>query len=54
MTLNHKSVSFIKSILRIIGYLFMLGSNEGIIVFAGLLLLVAEIAGIAEELVDYE
>lgn len=54
MKLNHKSASFIKSALRIAGYIFMLGANQSIIVWAGIFLLIAELFGIAEELVDYE
>jgi len=52
--LNHKSVSFIKSILRIIAYIFMLGANQPIIVWAGIFLIIAELGGILEEIVDYE
>lgn len=54
IVLNHKSVSFIKSILRIIAYIFMLGANQPIIVWAGIFLIIAELGGILEEIVDYE
>lgn len=49
MKLTHKNVSFLKSGLRILAGLFLIGS---IFVGAGLLLIIAEALGILEEVVE--
>lgn len=48
MTL-HTKISYIKSILRIIGYILLIAYNDTILTVAASTLIVAELLGIAEE-----
>lgn len=48
MTL-HTKISYIKSILRIIGYIILIAYNDTLLTIAAVTLLVAELLGIAEE-----
>jgi hypothetical protein len=49
MTL-HTKISYVKSVLRIIGYIVLMFAGNGIITLGSAFLLGAELAGIAEEL----
>jgi len=48
MTL-HTKISYIKSILRIVGYILLIAYNDTILTVAASTLIVAELLGIAEE-----
>ena len=48
---GHFYVSMIKSAIRFLGYGIMLGAG-GAVAYAGIALILAEVLGIAEELVD--
>jgi len=48
MTL-HTKISYIKSILRIVGYIVLIAYNDTLLTIAAVTLLVAELLGIAEE-----
>ena len=48
MTL-HTKISYIKSILRIVGYILLIAYNDTILTIAASTLIVAELLGIAEE-----
>ena len=48
MTL-HTKISYIKSILRILGYIVLIAYNDTLLTIAAVTLLVAELLGIAEE-----
>ncbi len=45
----HTKISYIKSILRIIGYIILIAYNDTLLTIAAVTLLVAELLGIAEE-----
>ncbi len=48
MTL-HTKISYIKSILRILGYIVLIAYNDTLLTIAAIILTVAELLGIAEE-----
>jgi hypothetical protein len=48
MTL-HTKISYIKSVLRIIGYIILIAYNDTLLTIAAVTLAVAELLGIAEE-----
>jgi hypothetical protein len=48
MTL-HTKISYIKSILRIVGYILLIAYNDTILTIAASVLVAAELLGIAEE-----
>lgn len=49
--LTHKNVSFVKSGLRVIAGLWLMG---GAVFLAGVFLILAEVLGVVEEVVDHE
>ncbi len=49
--MGHFVVSIIKSIVRIIGYVFLMSSGIDALVFAGITLIIAEGLGMLEEIV---
>jgi hypothetical protein len=48
MTL-HTKISYIKSVLRIIGYIILIAYNDTLLTIAAITLIAAEVLGIAEE-----